>query len=212
MLQEDIGFYHPKKGLTQMGRKSRGTISALVGLLLILAACSDDDSGATTTSSESSAEPAEARLVSSDRGTLGFIDFSTTDRKSFGLFVCTEGGDIVVESVEAMASTGSIEVIGGYFYAEPEDFVGAVNGFPPVGVDEANLINVEGARVQNRCSSAEDGRSQVLVGARRIDGAGGRIEGIRIIHSSGILELPDYDIILCGDAMEFCGDLEGGNA
>lgn len=181
----------------------------LIGLLLILAGCSGDD-GAEERATTAAAEDVDGRLVSSDRGTLGFVDFSTTEIKSFGVFVCAEDAEVVVESVEPMASSGSIEVIGGLYYAEPEDFVGAVNGFPPVGVDENDLVDLEGATVDNRCESAEDGRSQVLVGAERTDGAGGRIDGIRIIYMGGVLELPDYDIILCGDQMEFCGELEDG--
>lgn len=192
-----------------MTRSTRAGFLMLTGLLLILAGCNggeDADESADTTAEGG----AEGRLVSSDRGTLGFVDFSTTEVKSFGVFVCAEGAEVVVESVEPMASSGSIDVVGGFYYAEPEDFVGAVNGFPPVGVDENDLVDLEGAKVRNRCESVEDGRSQVLVGAERTDGAGGRIDGIRIIYMGGILELPDYDIILCGDEMEFCGELDDG--
>lgn len=195
-----------------MKRQTTLALSMLLGLLLALGGCSGDDTAEDEDTGATAKAEIEGRLVSADQGTLGFIDFSTTSVKSFGLFVCAEGADVTVESVEAIASSGSIEVIGGLYYAEPDNFVGAVNGFPPVGVDEEDLVDLEGATVRNRCASAEDGRSQVLVGAERTDGAGGRIDGIRINYAGGTLELPDYDIVLCGDEMEFCGDVEQGGA
>jgi hypothetical protein len=44
----------------------------------------------------------------------------------------------------------------------------------------------------------------VLIGANRVGPSGGSIEGIRIIHSDGFLEITDYTIILCGDDLEYC--------
>ena len=188
-----------------MSSMSRAVITAIALMSLALAACDSGEGGTTlaegteTTADTESAAP----LVSSEAGVVGFQDFSQGTEKSFGIFVCVTGDDVVLESVEAMSSEGDIEVIGATLYVADDAFVGAINDFPPRGLSESFLNAIPGAVVMTECDTEGD-RSQVIVGTNRTGAGGGIIEGIRINYEGGSLEVGDYNIILCGDEGEYC--------
>ncbi|MEE8374932.1 MAG: hypothetical protein V3S26_01250, partial [Acidimicrobiia bacterium] len=92
-----------------------------------------------------------------------------------------------------------------------DGYVGAVDGFPPTGLSEDTLTGIGGAVVSTICDDSEPAhRTQVLVGANRVGPGGGMIQGIRIIHNDGFLEIIDYTIILCGDDLEYCEEYAPG--
>lgn len=145
-------------------------------------------------------------LESDDMGIVGFHDFSSGQDKSFGIFVCVSGGDVELESVEPIGSEGQIEVLGAIVHESSVGFVGADNGFPPAVLVGTDLVDVAGAVVSTPCEEAPEMRTQVVVGVTRTGSAGGTIEGVRINHQSGSLDVDGYVIILCGDEMERCED------
>lgn len=179
-------------------------------LTMIVVACSNDSGTTDTTETTQTTIGVSENppLVSLEARTRGFTDFSTGTEKSFGIFVCVTDVDVVLESVEAISSDGEIEVLGGLLYEAEDGFVGAVNGFPPTGLDASFLTDIAGATVTTLCGA--DAQSQVVVGANRTGPGGGKIEGIRIHYEGGSLDVPDYNIILCGDEREFCEDVGSG--
>lgn len=183
---------------------NRAALAIIALLTLLLAACNGDEAG-TDVDQESGENPP---LVAVEPRTRGFTDFSAGTEKSFGIFVCITNEEVALESVEAMSSEGEIEVLGGLLYEAEDGFVGAVNGFPPSGLQESTVIEISGATVVTPCDSAT--RSQVVVGANRTGPGGGVIEGVRVNYDGGSLEVPDYNILLCGDNDEFCEDIDSG--
>jgi hypothetical protein len=136
---------------------------------------------------------------------VGFLDFTNGTDKTFGIFVCSSATEVTLDSVEAINLDGEIELLGGLVYEANDGYVGAVDGFPPTGLSEDTVTGVEGAVVSTICDDPDPTlRTQLLVGANRVGAAGGTIQGIRIIHDDGFLEIPDYTIILCGDDLEYC--------
>lgn len=188
-------------------------LSAVAAALLMIAvACSNNAEPADTTEATNTTVGVNENppLVSFEAGTVGFTDFSRGTDKSFGIFVCITDIDVVLESVEAISSDGDIEVLGGLLYEAEDGFVGAVNGYPPTGLDASFLTDIAGATVTTACDA--DTQSQVIVGTNRTGPGGGKIEGIRIHYEGGSLDVPDYNIILCGDEREFCEDVGSGGA
>lgn len=183
---------------------NRATLAIVALLTLSLTACNGDEAG-TDENQESGESPP---LVAVEPRTRGFTDFSAGTEKSFGLFVCITDGEVALESVEAMSSDGEIEVLGGFLFEAEDGFVGAVNGFPPSGLLESALVEISVATVVTPCDA--ETRSQVVVGANRTGPGGGVIEGVRINYDGGSLEVPDYNILLCGDNGEFCEDVDSG--
>ena len=138
---------------------------------------------------------------------VGFLDFTNGEDKSFGIFVCATDGEVTLDSVEAIELEGEIELLGGLVYKASGAYVGAVDGFPPTGLDDDTLTEIAGAGVSTGCDDSDsEQRTQVLVGVNRVGSAGGTISGIRIIHDDGFLEITDYTIILCGDDLEYCAE------
>jgi len=136
---------------------------------------------------------------------VGFFDFTNGTDKTFGVFVCSSAEEVVLDTVEAINVDGEIELLGGLVYEANDGHVGAVDGFPPAGLSEDTLTGIEGAVVSTICDDSDPAhRTQVLIGANRVGPGGGSIEGIRIIHDDGFLEITDYTIILCGDDLEYC--------
>jgi hypothetical protein len=136
---------------------------------------------------------------------VGFLDFTNGEDKTFGIFVCATDGDVTLESVETIELEGEIELLGGLVYKAEGAYVGAVDGFPPTGLDDDTLTGIAGGVVSIGCDDSDsEQRTQVLVGVNRVGPAGGTISGIRIIHDDGFLEITDYTIILCGDDLEYC--------
>lgn len=183
---------------------NRATLAIIALLTLALAACNGDDAG-TDEAQESAESPP---LVAVEPRTRGFNDFSAGTEKSFGIFVCITDEEVALESVEAMSSDGEIEVLGGFLYEAEDGFVGALDGFPPTGLQESAVIEISVATVVTPCDS--ETRSQVVVGAKRTGPGGGVIEGVRLNYDGGSLEVPDYNILLCGDNGEFCEDVDSG--
>lgn len=183
---------------------NRITLAIFALLSLALAACNGDEAGTEQTQAPDEKPP----LVSVEPKTLGFKDFSAGTEKSFGLFVCITDEEVALESVHAMSSEGEIEILGGFLYEAEDGFVGAVDGFPPSGLDESFLTEIPGATVVTLCDA--ETRSQVVLGANRTGPGGGVIEGVRVTYDGGSLEVPDYSIILCGDNQEFCEDVDSG--
>lgn len=194
---------------------SRSAQPQLIVLALILvlgflvAACSDSgaETEAAATSTTNPEEPAQnPPLVSFDVATRGFQDFSQGTEKSFGIFVCVTAENVTIESVEAISQEGDIEVIGAVLYESSDAFVGAIDDFPPRGLSDDFLTDIPGAVVSTACDS--ETRSQIVVGTSRTGPGGGIIEGIRIIHDDGSLDVSRYNIILCGDNGQFCEDVD----
>jgi hypothetical protein len=146
-------------------------------------------------------------LESNEVGIVGFHDFTSGQDKSFGIFVCASGGDIELDSVEAISSDGQIELLGAIVRESSVGFVGADNGFPPAALAGTEFVEITGAVVSTPCEeAAPEMRTQVVVGVSRTGSSGGIIEGVRIKHGNGSLDVDGYVIILCGDAMERCED------
>lgn len=148
-----------------------------------------------------------ATLESDDVGIVGFHDFTAGPEKSFGIFVCASGGEVVLESVEPIEADGQIEMLGAVVHESSTGFVGADNGFPPDALAGTAIIEINGAVVSTSCDEpAPETRTQVVVGVSRAGPSGGTIEGVRINHRNGSLNVGGYVIILCGDEMERCED------
>jgi len=139
---------------------------------------------------------------------VGFLDFTNGTDKTFGIFVCVSEVEVVLDSIEAISIEGEIELLGGLVDTADDGFVGAVHGFPPTGLREDTLTDIDGGVVSTICGESDPAlRTQVLVGANRVGSGGGMIEGIRIVHHDGFLEIADYTIILCGDDFEYCEEV-----
>jgi hypothetical protein len=161
----------------------------LMMLVLIVAGCSQGDPGV---------------LVSNDTSTNGFRDFSQGTQKSFGIFVCASGGPVTMISADAKSSDGEIEVLGAMLYEAADGFVGAVDGFPPEGLDPATMEDIQGAVASSDCDDPDPAtRNQVILGVERTGTAGGVIDGVTVVFEGGSIDV-DYTIVLCGDADEFC--------
>lgn len=151
-------------------------------------------------------EPSDALAAATDPDeVVGFHDFTNGTDKTFGIFVCTTDGDVVLDSVEAIELEGEIELLGSLLYEASDGYVGAVDGYPPTGLDDDNLSGTDGGIVSTECDDEDTEQlTQVLVGTNRVGSSGGTIDGIRIIHDDGFLEIPNYTIVLCGDDNEHC--------
>lgn len=140
--------------------------------------------------------------------TAGFGDFSRGRDKSFGIYVCSAGGSVELESIEPMHTEGDIEFLGAMVYTSPDMFVGAAHGYPTDGLDLSRTEPLEGAVVDTSCDSpGGDERVQLLIGAERTAAGGGVIDGLRVETSGGTLEIP-FIILLCGDRFEYCEALQ----
>jgi hypothetical protein len=139
----------------------------------------------------------------------GFGDFSNGADKSFGIFICTRGGAVTVESIDVISIEGDIDLLGASIYTSSERFVGAVHGYPPAGIDETKLQDLEGAVVEADCEGPEgDDRVQLVVGAERAGRGGGQIDGLTVGTDAGEVEI-NFAIVLCGDELEYCEALLG---
>ncbi|MGH8945291.1 MAG: hypothetical protein ACRDVL_04005 [Acidimicrobiia bacterium] len=148
-------------------------------------------------------------LESDDIGIFGFHDFTAGPTKSFGIFVCAAGGDVVLDSVEPIESDGEIEMLGAVVHESSTSLnpIGAADGFPPDVLAGTGIVEIDGAVVTTSCEeAAPETRTQVVVGVTRAGPSGGTIEGVRINHDNGSLDVDGYVIILCGDEMERCED------
>lgn len=135
--------------------------------------------------------------------TYGFGDFSNGTDKTFGVFICVDGGSVTIESVEPLHSEGEIEYLGANVYTSEDRFVGATNGFPPDGIDETKVEPAEGAVVAADCEGGDSEKVQVLLGAERTGSGGGVLDGFLVTWETGELEI-DLTILLCGDELEYC--------
>lgn len=191
-------------------RDNRILLSFLFAGTILQASCAGEP--AFTTADENAEESVQSALegdpplVSFEAGTVGFKDFSEGTEKSFGIFVCITGDEVELQSVEAMSTDGEIEVLGAILYEADDAFVGAIDDYPPRGLDEEFITEIPGAVVVTKCDS--ETRSQVVVGAARTGAGGGKIDGIRISYQGGALEVSDYSIILCGDDGEYCENID----
>jgi hypothetical protein len=169
------------------------TTLALVALAMTLAACQGDDGEGTL------------RAIIDDAGeTTGFGDFSTGRDKSFGIFICADGGSVGLESIEPVHTEGDIEFLGALVYTSPDMYVGATHGYPPHGLDLSRTEELEGAVVDITCDSPSgDDRVQLVIGAERTGAGGGVVDGLRVETTAGELEIP-FTVLLCGDRMEYC--------
>lgn len=165
----------------------------LPAIALVMVSCSDGGTDGTL------------QAVIDDAGeTTGFANFSTGGDKSFGVFICAEGGAVELQSVEPAHAEGDVEFLGALVYTSDDMFVGAAHGYPPDGIAADRTEALEGAVVDTDCSSPEGAdRVQLLVGAERTGAGGGVIDGVTVETSGGTLEIP-LTILLCGDRMEFC--------
>lgn len=144
--------------------------------------------------------------------TVGFGQFRTGPDKSFGVFVCTNDGEVTLETIEPVSSEGAIEFLGAMVYTSDDRYIGAADGFPPEGMGDANLVDLEEAVVASDCTDqVGDDRVQLIVGAERTGSGGGMIEGLLVQTSAGDVEIP-LTILLCGDELEFCEVLNQGTA
>lgn len=168
------------------------TVSALV-----LAGCSDADEGA------------DALAVQTEEGQIdGFVSFENGSDKSFGLFACSNADQVTLESVEAVATEGEVAFLGAMVYQATDGFIGAVDGFPPTGLADDSLSDLEGFVLDLSCELQDpETKTQVVLGVDRTGPTGGKVEGIKVTHSEGELEISDYQIILCGDDYEYCENL-----
>ncbi|MEX0864531.1 MAG: hypothetical protein WD269_06610 [Acidimicrobiia bacterium] len=149
-------------------------------------------------------QPEGGTLVSGQSEINGFRDFSSGPDKSFGIFVCASGGPVTLESAEATTSEGAIEVLGALHLSAEDGFVGAVDGFPPQGLQPDAYEEIEGAHVTTACDEEDPAsRDQVILGVSRTGPGGGVIRSVTINYEGGSLEA-DYTIVLCGDQLEFC--------
>lgn len=187
--------------MIEQTKKASRSIAGSLLLAIVVASCGGG------------AEPSDALAVAIDPAkdkvvedqVVGFLDFTNGTKKTFGVFVCARAGEVVLESVEAIELEGEIELLGSLLYKATDEYVGAIDGYPPTGLDDGTLTGIEGGIVSNDCDDSDtDPRTQILVGANRVGSTGGTIKGIRIIHDDGFLDVPDYTIILCGDDYEYC--------
>lgn len=174
----------------QLMFKRMGILAVTVAM--VLTACDGDTGGGTL---EAVIEP--------EGETSGFANFSTGRDKSFGVFICTQDGGVEIDGVEPLHVEGDIEYLGTDVYTSEERFVGATHGFPPDGIDETKLSDVEGAVIDADCSDSGGEKVQLILGAERIGIEGGVLDGFVVTYDGGELEIP-FTILLCGDAMEFC--------
>lgn len=168
---------------------ARKTIAA-IAVVLVITACTGGGG--------------ELQAIIEEGGeTYGFGNFSTGNDKSFGVFICVEGGSATIESVDVMHSEGEIEYLGATVYTSDERFVGAADGFPPEGIDESLLEPAEGAVVSADCAVGEGEKVQLLLGAERTGPGGGVLDGFLVTSGTGELEI-DLTVLLCGDELEYC--------
>jgi hypothetical protein len=183
--------------------RNRSTIKVIAALALTawaLTACSSEPE--TSDALELLTEPDQID---------GFVDFSNGTDKSFGHFACVNVEEVTLETVEPIAIEGDIEFLGSMIYDASEAFVAAVDGYPPDGLDPSYTRDFEGAVISVSCEEdSPEVKTQILLGANRTGPGGGKIDGIRIDHSEGYLEILDYQIVLCGDDYEYCESLRPG--
>jgi hypothetical protein len=172
-----------------MNRRSL-VLVALVAI--VLAACGGSD-------------PTVEAVIDPEGETTGFADFSNGTEKTFGVFICTNGGEVGVKTVSPVKTEGDIAYLGASIYTSPDMFVGAAHGYPADGIDESRIDPAEGASLESDCADPEgDNRVQLLIGAQRIGAGGGVIDGVILTTSDGQeLEIP-LTILLCGNEMEYC--------
>lgn len=149
--------------------------------------------------------PTVEAVIEPEGETTGFADFSNGTEKTFGVFICTNGGEVRVKTVSPMKSEGEIAYLGALVYTSPDMFVGAAHGYPADGLDETRIEPAEGATFESDCADPEgEDRVQLLIGAQRTGDGGGVIDGVILTTSDDEdLEIP-LTILLCGNEMEFC--------
>ena len=164
------------------------------------------------TACSSEPEPSDAlELLTEPDQIDGFVDFSNGADKSFGHFACVNIEEVTLETVEPIAIEGDVEFLGSMVYEASEAFVAAVDGYPPDGLDQSYTRDFEEAVITVSCEEdSPEVKTQILLGANRTGPGGGKIDGIRIDHSEGYLEILDYQIVLCGDDYEYCESLRPG--
>lgn len=194
--------------------KSRTPSLLAIGITtgaLVLAACSSDAAGDDPAPDDGAVETvavAPLEVLTQPDQIDGFVNFNAGTDKTFGHFMCVNVDNVDLTTIEPISIEGEIEFLGSLIYETDEAFVAAVDGFPPDGLDLAATSNAEGATVTIGCEVENPTvKTQLLLGANRTGAGGGKIDGIRVIHSEGTLEILDYEIILCGDDYEYCESL-----
>jgi hypothetical protein len=173
----------------------RRAFVTLVVLTLFLPACSSSD------------DTGELEVLTDGPG-AGFGDFTTGGDKTFGFFTCVNDGSVELESIEANGLEGSVELMGALVYTSSDRFVGAADGFPPEGIDEERIVDMAGSMIDIPCDDPDGNeRVQLLVGLDRTGREGGQINGFTV-HTSGEDVDVEYQILLCGDELEFCEGLQ----
>lgn len=170
----------------------RRTIILGAAVAVVLSGCSGNSGGGTL----------EA-VIDAEGETTGFGNFSTGTDKSFGVFICTRDGAVELDTVEPVHVEGDIEYLGTTVYTSDERFVGATHGYPPDGIDETKLTDLQGATIDADCTEGGGDKVQLVIGAERTDIGGGVLDGFVVTYDGGQLEIP-FTLLLCGDEMEFC--------
>lgn len=171
---------------------NRRSFALLALVVIVLAGCNESD-------------PTVEVLIDPEGETTGFADFSSGTEKTFGVFICTNGGEVGVKTVSPIETEGDISYLGSLVYESQDRFVGAAHGYPADGLDESKIEPAEGATFESDCADPEsENRVQLLIGAQRTGGNGGVIDGVILATSDGQeLEIP-LTILLCGNEMEYC--------
>ncbi len=191
----------PSLSLMPVSHRSALLVLFVTTLVLVLNSCA----------SEPMASDALSAEIDGGGQVVGFLHFDNGSDKSFGLFVCATEDGVTLDSIESISARGEIELIGGLVYEAADDFVGAVDGFPPSGIATDTFTTLEDGVVSTKCGDeATETRTQVVVGAERTGPGGGMIEGLRIYHDDGFLDIGGFTIVLCGDQYEYCEDYAPG--
>jgi hypothetical protein len=149
----------------------------------------------------------QGSLRAPDAGlTYGFTYDDTP--KSTGFHLCIPGGPVDLLSVTPIALEGDVEFLGAVVLPAPGESVGTAEGFPPVAYEATpfeDFTVTAGCDIEHLVES-----SQVAVGTDWGAPEGGAIHGLRVEYTyrgeRGSLELPDFNVAMCGVGGEFCED------
>ncbi len=96
-------------------------------------------------------EPTLEAVIATEGDTVGFSDFSNGTEKTFGVFICTNGGVVGIKGVSPAKAEVDITYLGALLCTSSEKHVGAAHGFPPEGVDENRLQAGENTTFEKNC-------------------------------------------------------------
>lgn len=128
---------------------------------------------------------------------------------SYGMFVCTSDPDdppILVE-VAVTGLTGGGIFLGARFLPSPEaagELIGTAHGFPPAGLDDAAMLEVEGQPLSRACGPGFT--SQLVLGLRLSGDGDGGFTGEEVTYDHG----GRRHILVLHNTFIFCGANTGG--